>query len=86
MNVHSGFAVVVRKNVSFKGEAACQSTSQQQDTHEPSGRRDSGITRSRVRGSSAIPAAEVSGMIGGFDMLSAKSRVIAARTRGQQRR
>lgn len=37
-------------------------------TYDPSGRRDSGITRSRVRGSSAMPAAVVSGKMGGLDM------------------
>lgn len=36
----------------------------------PSDLRDSGITRSRVRGSSAMPAAVVSGTMGGFDMIS----------------
>lgn len=38
-------------------------------THDPSARRDSGITRSSVRGSTAMPAVDVSGTIGGRDMV-----------------
>lgn len=37
-------------------------------TYDPSGLLDSGITRSRVRGSSAIPASVLSGLIGGLDI------------------
>lgn len=36
----------------------------------PSGRRDSGMTRSRVRGFRAIPDVVVFGIISGFDMVS----------------
>ena len=37
-------------------------------TYEPSGLRDSGMTRSSVRGSTAMPEAVVSGTIDGFDI------------------
>lgn len=37
-------------------------------TYLPSGRLDSGMTRSRVRGSRAMPAAVLSGLIGGRDI------------------
>ena len=37
-------------------------------TYDPSGRFDSGMTRSSVFGSTAIPAAEVFGTMSGFDM------------------
>lgn len=38
-------------------------------SHEPSDRRDSGMTRSRVRGSTAIPATDLSGTMDGLDMV-----------------
>jgi hypothetical protein len=37
--------------------------------YEPSARLDSGITRSKVRGSSAIPEADCCGKSGGLDMM-----------------
>jgi hypothetical protein len=40
------------------------------ETYVPSGRRDSGMTRSRVRGFRAIPDVVVLGMMSGFDMAS----------------
>lgn len=39
-------------------------------TYVPSGRRDSGITRSSVRGSTVMPATVVFGMISGFDIFN----------------
>jgi hypothetical protein len=38
------------------------------ETYDPSGRFDSGITRSRVRGSTAMPAVVFSGLRGGLDI------------------
>jgi hypothetical protein len=38
-------------------------------TYDPSGLLDSGMTRSKVLGSRAIPATDLSGFIGGSDML-----------------
>jgi hypothetical protein len=38
------------------------------ETYVPSGRFDSGMTRSRVRGSTAIPAVVFSGLRGGLDI------------------
>lgn len=40
------------------------------ETYVPSGRLDSGITRSRVCGSKAMPAAVFLGLRGGRDMVS----------------
>jgi len=45
-----------------------------EDTYVPSGRLDSGITRSRVWGSRAMPAVVFSGLRGGRD-ISVTSRV-----------
>lgn len=39
-------------------------------TYVPSGRLDSGMTRSRVWGSRAMPAAVCSGLMGGRDMMN----------------
>jgi hypothetical protein len=41
-------------------------------TYDPSGRRDSGITRSSVRGSTAMPAAVLGGLMGGLDIMIAE--------------
>jgi hypothetical protein len=43
-------------------------------TYDPSGRRDSGITRSSVRGSTAMPAAVLGGLIGGLDIMTREGR------------
>lgn len=45
-------------------------------TYDPSGLRDSGITRSSVRGSTAIPAVVVSGTIAGFDIVVVVSETL----------
>lgn len=50
------------------GESTGAGTFGSHKTYDPSGRFDSGITRSRVRGSTAIPAAVFSGLRGGLDM------------------
>lgn len=43
-------------------------------TYEPSGLRDSGMTRSRVRGSTEMPATVVSGTIAGLDMMRVRTK------------
>ena len=47
-------------------------------TYVPSGLRDSGMTRSSVRGSTAMPESVVLGIMSGFDMVFAT----ASRARG----
>lgn len=47
-----------------------EKSKESEDTYVPSGRLDSGITRSRVWGSRAIPAVVLSGSMGGSDIVS----------------
>jgi hypothetical protein len=47
-----------------------EKSKESEDTYVPSGRLDSGITRSRVWGSRAIPAVVFSGSRGGRDIVS----------------
>lgn len=54
-----------------EGEAdGMEKSKESEDTYVPSGRLDSGITRSRVWGSTAIPAIVLSGLRGGRDIVS----------------
>lgn len=47
----------------------CRLRGVQTVTYEPSGRRDSGMTRSSVRGSTTMPAVVALGLISGFDIV-----------------
>jgi hypothetical protein len=57
--------------MSEEGEAdGMEKSKESEDTYVPSGRLDSGITRSRVWGSQAIPAAVFTGSMGGRDIVT----------------
>ena len=54
--------------------------------YDPSARRDSGTTRSRVRGSTAIPEAVCSGKRGGLDMMRGVDEVFLRGDRDESNR
>jgi hypothetical protein len=53
--------------------------------YDPSARRDSGTTRSKLRGSIAIPDADFSGKSGGLDMARVMMRYTCEDTGGEWR-
>jgi len=62
--------------ISEEGEAdGMEKSKESKDTYVPSGRLDSGITRSRVWGSTAIPAVVFGGLRGGRDIVSWEDQV-----------
>lgn len=60
----------------MRSKRGCSEDQYMRHTYVPSGRRDSGMTRSRVCGSTAMPAVVFSGLRGGRDILVEESSLI----------